>query len=191
MDALPSARKDFMHHVYTASSTFFQLRLRPTTTGCHALVIASAGVMTLDPLDVCLVLDLSVSRRFTLCPADRLFPSVREEVPLPSHPPFTAFIGNLAFDITEDELASFFNPHQVRGLLHQDLQCPTYIQAKSIKIIKDRDDKPKGFGYIEFAELDALKDALSRTGSVSYPSSSEEIHLLTLLSESIRSHYSS
>ncbi|KAH0833155.1 hypothetical protein J3R83DRAFT_12181 [Lanmaoa asiatica] len=80
---------------------------------------------------------------------DRPFPSVREEVPLPSHPPFTAFIGNLAFDITENELASFFNPHQ----------------AKSIKIIKDRDDKPKGFGYIEFAELDALKDALSRTGT--------------------------
>lgn len=46
---------------------------------------------------------------------------MREEVPLPSHPPFTAFIGNLAFDITENELASFFNPHQVRGLLDQDL----------------------------------------------------------------------
>jgi len=79
---------------------------------------------------------------------DRPFSS-REEVPLPSHPPFTAFIGNLAFDITESELATFFGPHE----------------TKSIKIIKDRDDKPKGFGYIEFAELDALKDALSRTGS--------------------------
>ncbi|KAN0093105.1 hypothetical protein V8E55_003889 [Tylopilus felleus] len=80
---------------------------------------------------------------------DRPFASVREEVPLPSQPPFTAFIGNLAFDITEDELANFFKPHQ----------------AKSIKIIKDRDDKPKGFGYVEFADLDALKDALSRSGS--------------------------
>ncbi|KAG9315124.1 hypothetical protein JVU11DRAFT_4247 [Chiua virens] len=73
--------------------------------------------------------------------SDRPFAPVREEVPLPSQPPFTAFIGNLAFDITETELAGFFAPHE----------------AKSIKIIKDREDKPKGFGYIEFADLDALK----------------------------------
>lgn len=33
-----------------------------------------------------------------------------------------------------------------------------------MKIIKDRDDKPKGFGYIEFVELDGLKDALARSG---------------------------
>jgi len=39
-------------------------------------------------------------------------------------------------------------------------------QTKSVKIIKDKDEKPKGFGYIEFEELDGLKDALSKTGSV-------------------------
>ena len=38
------------------------------------------------------------------------------------------------------------------------------LQTKSIKIIKDRDDRPKGFGYIEFATLDGLKDALGRSG---------------------------
>ena len=37
-------------------------------------------------------------------------------------------------------------------------------QTKSIKIIKDRDDRPKGFGYIEFATLDGLKDALAKSG---------------------------
>jgi RNA recognition motif-containing protein len=37
-------------------------------------------------------------------------------------------------------------------------------QTKSIKIIKDRDDRPKGFGYIEFSTLDGLKDALARSG---------------------------
>lgn len=50
--------------------------------------------------------------------------------------------------------------------------CPSYRsdvhtvvpQTKSIKIIKDRDDRPKGFGYIEFATLDGLKDALTRSG---------------------------
>lgn len=40
-------------------------------------------------------------------------------------------------------------------------------QTKSVKIIKDRDEKPKGFGYIEFAELDGLKDALTKSGTVS------------------------
>ncbi|KAH7884566.1 hypothetical protein F5I97DRAFT_2074849 [Phlebopus sp. FC_14] len=80
---------------------------------------------------------------------DRQFAPPREDLPLPAQPPYTAFVGNLAFDITESELENFFSPHQ----------------AKSIKIIKDRDDKPKGFGYIEFVELDALKDALSRTGT--------------------------
>lgn len=42
-----------------------------------------------------------------------------------------------------------------------------FIQTKSVKIIRDRDDKPKGFGYIEFVDLTALKDALAKTGSVS------------------------
>ncbi|KAG2145224.1 hypothetical protein DEU56DRAFT_870292 [Suillus clintonianus] len=80
---------------------------------------------------------------------DRSFASPREDLPLPTQPPYTAYVANLSFDITEGELESFFGPHQ----------------TKSIKIIKDRDDKPKGFGYVEFAELDGLKDALAKTGS--------------------------
>ncbi|KIJ12009.1 hypothetical protein PAXINDRAFT_54322, partial [Paxillus involutus ATCC 200175] len=91
------------------------------------------------------------SRRDDFGPSrpDRQFAPPREDLPLPTQPPFTAFVGNLAFDITESELEDFFSPHK----------------TKSVKIIKDRDDKPKGFGYIEFAELDALKEALLRTGS--------------------------
>ncbi|KAG2071795.1 RNA-binding domain-containing protein [Suillus decipiens] len=80
---------------------------------------------------------------------DRSFASPREDLPLPTQPPYTAYVANLSFDITEGELESFFGPHQ----------------TKSIKIIKDRDDKPKGFGYVEFVELDGLKDALAKTGS--------------------------
>jgi len=40
------------------------------------------------------------------------------------------------------------------------------LQLKSVKIIKDRDDRPKGFGYVEFDTLDGLKDALSKSGAV-------------------------
>jgi RNA recognition motif-containing protein len=40
------------------------------------------------------------------------------------------------------------------------------MQTKSVKIIKSKDEKPKGFGYIEFEDVDGLKDALLKTGSV-------------------------
>ena len=40
------------------------------------------------------------------------------------------------------------------------------FQVKSVKVIKDRDERPKGFGYIEFEDLEDLKDALARSGSV-------------------------
>ncbi|EPQ54384.1 hypothetical protein GLOTRDRAFT_44499, partial [Gloeophyllum trabeum ATCC 11539] len=73
----------------------------------------------------------------------------REDLPLPTQPPYTAFIGNLAFDLTESELEEFFGGSKV----------------KSAKIIKDREDKPKGFGYVEFVDLDSLKEALDKSGS--------------------------
>lgn len=38
----------------------------------------------------------------------------REDLPLPTNPPYTAFIGNLAFDVTETEMATFFGGHEVR-----------------------------------------------------------------------------
>ena len=38
-------------------------------------------------------------------------------------------------------------------------------QIKSSKIIRDRDDKPKGFGYVEFTTLDGLKKALEKDGA--------------------------
>ncbi|KAH9902549.1 hypothetical protein C8Q73DRAFT_670783 [Cubamyces lactineus] len=72
----------------------------------------------------------------------------REDLPLPTEPPFTAFVGNLTFDITESELEEFFGG-----------------KTKSVKIIKDRDDKPKGFGYVEFSDLEGLKEALTKTGN--------------------------
>ncbi|KAI0714400.1 hypothetical protein C8T65DRAFT_148566 [Cerioporus squamosus] len=75
--------------------------------------------------------------------------SMREDLPLPTAPPYTAFVGNLAFDISELDIDEFFGTGK----------------TKSIKIIKDRDDKPKGFGYVEFTDLDALKEAIAKSGS--------------------------
>ncbi|CAO1634727.1 unnamed protein product [Parajaminaea phylloscopi] len=72
----------------------------------------------------------------------------RMDIPLPDKPPYTAFLGSLSYDVTEDELADFFAPHK----------------AVSVRIVADRDGKPKGFGYIEFEQLDGLKEALDRSG---------------------------
>ncbi|KAI0049004.1 RNA-binding domain-containing protein [Auriscalpium vulgare] len=73
----------------------------------------------------------------------------REDLPLPTQAPYTAFVGNLAFDLTEADLESFFAGSKV----------------KSVKVIKDRDERPKGFGYVEFEDLDDLKGALAMSGS--------------------------
>jgi len=81
--------------------------------------------------------------------SDRQSGPPREDIPIPTQPPYTAFVGNLAFDLTENELEQFFSG----------------IQIKSVKIIKSKDEKPKGFGYIEFEDVDGLKDALLKTGS--------------------------
>ena len=48
------------------------------------------------------------------CVADRHHAPSREDVPLPTQPPYTAFVGNLAFDLTESELEQFFNGIKVR-----------------------------------------------------------------------------
>jgi hypothetical protein len=39
----------------------------------------------------------------------------RQELPLPSAPPYTAFVGNLSFDVTEPEVEDFFAPSKVSG----------------------------------------------------------------------------
>jgi RNA recognition motif. (a.k.a. RRM, RBD, or RNP domain) len=74
----------------------------------------------------------------------------REQLPLPTEPPYTAHIGNMSFDTTEGEISDFFKDCEVT----------------KVRIVEDKmDRKPKGFGYVEFASLDGLKKALSYAGS--------------------------
>ena len=79
---------------------------------------------------------------------DRGF-SFREELPLPSRPPYTVHLGNLSFDATEGDVADFF------------ADC----EVDNIRIVEDKlDSKPKGFGYVEFKTLDGLKKSLDLSG---------------------------
>ncbi|EHK17615.1 uncharacterized protein TRIVIDRAFT_80616 [Trichoderma virens Gv29-8] len=77
--------------------------------------------------------------------------SVRESVPakLPEKPPFTAHLGNLSYDATSESVTDFF------------ADC----DVVSVRIIEDRElQRPKGFGYVEFGNLDGLKKALTLDG---------------------------
>ncbi|KAI6829441.1 RNA-binding domain-containing protein [Hortaea werneckii] len=74
--------------------------------------------------------------------------AVREQLPLPDKPPYTAHLGNLAYDITQVDIEGFLSDCQVTN----------------VRIVEDKlDRKPKGFGYVEFATLDGLKTALTKT----------------------------
>jgi translation initiation factor 4B len=66
-------------------------------------------------------------------------------LPLPTKPPYTAHVGNLAFDVTDSEVSDFFKDCAVTN----------------VRIVMDRlEGKPKGFGYVEYGTLDGLKEAL-------------------------------
>lgn len=73
----------------------------------------------------------------------------RPDVPLPTEPPFTAFVGSMSFDSTESDVSAFFEG----------------LPVTTVRIVTEGfTGKSKGFGYVEFATLDALKDALARSG---------------------------
>ena len=76
--------------------------------------------------------------------------SVREELPLPDKPPYTVHLGNLSFDATVGDVTDFF----------------TGCEITNVRIIEDKElNKPKGFGYAEFASLEGLKQALTLNGT--------------------------
>jgi RNA recognition motif-containing protein len=86
------------------------------------------------------------TRAHTL-PADRTAGyAVREQLPMPDKPPYTAHLGNLSFEVTEADVRDFLDGCEVT----------------SVRIVEDKmDRRPKGFGYVEFGTVDGLKKALT------------------------------
>lgn len=79
-----------------------------------------------------------------LMTSDRAYPS-REQLPLPTKPPYTAHLGNLSFDVTQADIQDLF----------------AACEVSNVRLVEDKlDRKPKGFGYVEFLSLDGLKKAL-------------------------------
>lgn len=63
----------------------------------------------------------------------------------PSAPSATLWVGNLSFDATEDGIWEVFNE---------------YGEVKSVRLPTDRDTgRPKGFGYVEFADVETATKA--------------------------------
>uniref|UniRef100_A0A671KD38 Eukaryotic translation initiation factor 4B n=1 Tax=Sinocyclocheilus anshuiensis TaxID=1608454 RepID=A0A671KD38_9TELE len=66
---------------------------------------------------------------------------------LPRSPPYTAFLGNLPYDVTEESIKNFF-----RGLS---------ISAVRLPREPSNPERLKGFGYAEFDDIESLLCALS------------------------------
>jgi len=76
--------------------------------------------------------------------------TTREQLPLPSKPPYTAHLGNLPFDATQGDVEEYFQG----------------CEPTNVRIVEDKiEHKPKGFGYVEFRTLDGLKKALTLDGT--------------------------
>jgi RNA recognition motif-containing protein len=73
----------------------------------------------------------------------------RQHVPIPNAPPYTAYIGNLPFNVTEDALAEYFHG----------------LDVKEIRLVKLPDGRSKGFAFVEFQSVDDLTQCLTANGS--------------------------
>ncbi|KAL2829216.1 hypothetical protein BDW59DRAFT_37885 [Aspergillus cavernicola] len=76
--------------------------------------------------------------------------ALREPLPLPTEPPYTAHIGNLSFDAASADVSDLF------------AEC----SVTNVRIVEDKLTKsPKGFGYVEFDTIEGLKKALDLSGA--------------------------
>ncbi|KAJ3240217.1 hypothetical protein HDU81_004354 [Chytriomyces hyalinus] len=71
------------------------------------------------------------------------------DVAFPTQPPYNAYIGNLSYEINENDIESLFKD----------------LKVKSVRLLRDTDDNIKGFGYCEFDDADSLRGAVALHGS--------------------------
>ena len=88
--------------------------------------------------------------RFAEGPSASSAPVTIDQSRLPACAPYTAFIGNLPFDVAEADVRTFF---QMRNIAANAIL--------NVKLPRDSiENKPRGFGYVEFATIEDLTRAL-------------------------------
>jgi len=80
-------------------------------------------------------------------------PREREQKEIPTSPPFVAYVGNLSFEITDNDVQEFFN----------SAGC----DVAGVRLVRSKEDRSrlKGFGYVEFTDQKSLKIALAQHDS--------------------------
>ena len=76
--------------------------------------------------------------------------AARQEIDLsqiPDRPPFTAYVGNLSYDVDEEGLSNFFSK----------------MSVNEVRLVREQ-GRMKGYGYVEFGDKQSLVEALGLNG---------------------------
>lgn len=79
----------------------------------------------------------------------------REEYPIPDAPPYRARVGNLPWEMTEDDLGHFFESRMQMSDIIDDISLP----------VDNMTGKLRGFGFVSFKDRKVLEESLRLTMS--------------------------
>lgn len=72
-------------------------------------------------------------------------------MPFPTAPPYTAYVGNMSFESSAEDVKEFFSAEN--------------LTVTNVRTVTGFDGKSKGFCYAEFAEAEMLRHALTMSGA--------------------------